>query len=111
MRAYVVPQDEELARMQCGEDGVIREDEHTAALQQEILDELKLHVAGYALPREFVFRRALPKTLVGKVAFRLLEEEADREEEKMRRGEIGLRGQQKEEQENTRRSEKNGAAV
>ena len=41
----------------------------------------------------------------------LLEEEADREEEKMRRGEIGLRGQQKEEQENTRRSEKNGAAV
>ena len=111
VRAYIVPRDEELARMQCGEDGVIREDEHTAALRQEILDELKLHVAGYALPREFVFRRALPKTLVGKVAFRLLEEEADREEEKMRRGEIGLRGQQREEQENTRRSEKNGTAV
>ena len=40
------------------------------------MEELKLHVAGYALPKEIFFREALPKTLVGKVAYRKLEEEA-----------------------------------
>ena len=40
-----------------------------------ILERLKLHVAAYALPREIEFRRELPKTLVGKVAYRVLEEE------------------------------------
>ena len=33
------------------------------------------HVAGYALPKEIEFRKELPKTLVGKVAYRILEEE------------------------------------
>ncbi len=33
------------------------------------------HVAKYAMPREIRFREALPKTLVGKVAYRVLEEE------------------------------------
>lgn len=33
------------------------------------------HMAKYALPREIRFRDALPKTLVGKVAYRVLEEE------------------------------------
>ena len=32
-------------------------------------------MAKYALPREIRFRDALPKTLVGKVAYRVLEEE------------------------------------
>ena len=82
--------------MQCDADGNISEDEHTAALQEEILKELKLHVAGYAIPREFVFRKELPKTLVGKVAFRLLEEEANRGEERKKQGEVGVRGQEKE---------------
>ncbi len=96
VRAYVVPQDQELAQMQCDADGNISEDEHTAALQEEILKELKLHVAGYAIPREFVFRKELPKTLVGKVAFRLLEEEANRGEERKKQGEVGVRGQEME---------------
>ena len=33
------------------------------------------HIAKYAMPREFEFRTELPKTLVGKVAYRKLEEE------------------------------------
>ena len=33
------------------------------------------HIAKYAMPREFEFRPELPKTLVGKVAYRKLEEE------------------------------------
>ena len=39
------------------------------------MEKLRLHIAKYALPREIEFRRELPKTLVGKVAFRKLEEE------------------------------------
>jgi long-chain acyl-CoA synthetase len=51
------------------------------ALKQKIMDELALHVAKYALPREIIFRGELPKTLVGKVAYRKLEEEANAEED------------------------------
>ena len=40
-----------------------------------IMEQLSLHIAKYALPREIEFRTELPKTLVGKVAYRLLEEE------------------------------------
>jgi long-chain acyl-CoA synthetase len=36
-------------------------------------------VAAYAKPRELEFRTELPKTLVGKVAYRVLEEEANQE--------------------------------
>ena len=48
------------------------------ALKTEILDYCKEHIAKYALPREVEFRTELPKTLVGKVAYRVLEEEANR---------------------------------
>jgi len=47
------------------------------ALKAEILDYCKEHIAKYALPREIEFRSELPKTLVGKVAYRVLEEEAN----------------------------------
>ena len=33
------------------------------------------HIAKYAMPKEIEFRDELPKTLVGKVAYRVLEEE------------------------------------
>ena len=42
------------------------------------MDQRKLHIAQYALPREIEFRTELPKTLVGKVAYRLLEEEEEK---------------------------------
>ena len=48
------------------------------ALKTEILDYCKEHIAKYALPRDVEFRTELPKTLVGKVAYRVLEEEANR---------------------------------
>ena len=49
--------------------------EPTEELKQEILAYCKEHIAKYAIPREIEFRTELPKTLVGKVAYRVLEEE------------------------------------
>ena len=56
--------------------------EPTEALKQEILDYCSTKIAKYAMPRALEFRTELPKTLVGKVAYRVLEEEAAREESK-----------------------------
>ena len=66
VRAYVVLRDEV---------------QSSDALKDKIMDELRLHVAQYALPKEIIFRDELPKTLVGKVAYRKLEEEANSETE------------------------------
>jgi long-chain acyl-CoA synthetase len=49
-------------------------------IRQEIMDYCAKHVAKYAMPREIEFREELPKTLVGKVAYRVLEEEANAKE-------------------------------
>ena len=46
-------------------------------LKQELLSYCAGHIAKYAMPRELEFRTELPKTLVGKVAYRVLEEEAN----------------------------------
>ncbi len=64
VRAYIVLQD-----------GV----EGTEELKTEILNRLKKQLAAYALPKEIIFRESLPRTLVGKVAFRQLEDEAEQE--------------------------------
>ncbi len=53
--------------------------EPTEELKQELLDYCAGHIAKYAVPRDLEFRTELPKTLVGKVAYRVLEEEANRE--------------------------------
>ena len=50
--------------------------EPTEELKQELLSYCADHIARYAMPREIEFRQELPKTLVGKVAYRVLEEEA-----------------------------------
>ena len=44
-------------------------------IKQEILDYCKGQIAKYAMPYDVEFRAELPKTLVGKVAYRVLEEE------------------------------------
>ena len=49
--------------------------EPTEELKQELIDYCGSRIAKYALPREIEFRTELPKTLVGKVAYRVLEEE------------------------------------
>ena len=51
--------------------------EPSEELKAELLDYCSSHIAKYAMPREIEFRRELPKTLVGKVAYRVLEEEAN----------------------------------
>ncbi len=54
--------------------------EPSEELKQEILDYCSTRIAKYAMPRELEFRKELPKTLVGKVAYRVLEEEANAQE-------------------------------
>ena len=54
--------------------------EPSEELKQEILDYCSSRIAKYAMPREVEFRTELPKTLVGKVAYRVLEEEANAKE-------------------------------
>ena len=61
IRAYVVPMP-----------GV----DPTEQLKKELLSYCSEQVAKYAAPKELIFRTELPKTLVGKVAYRVLEEEA-----------------------------------
>ena len=63
VKAYIVPKEGVTPDKDC---------------EKRIMEYLSLHVARYALPREIEFRKELPKTLVGKVAYRLLEEEEER---------------------------------
>ena len=56
-------------------DGVLPTEETKALL----LEQCKKYIAKYALPRSIEFRDDLPKTLVGKVAYRTLEEEVSKE--------------------------------
>lgn len=51
--------------------------EPTAETKQSILEYCKNHIAKYAMPYDVEFRESLPKTLVGKVAYTVLEKEAN----------------------------------
>ena len=62
VKAYVVPKP-----------GVTADE----TLRQALLDWCQERIAKYAMPREIEFREELPKTLVGKVAYRVLEDEAN----------------------------------
>ncbi len=44
-------------------------------IKQELMEYCRKHIAKYAMPYDIEFRAELPKTLVGKVAYRVLEEE------------------------------------
>ncbi len=51
-------------------------------IEEAILAYCGKHIAKYAMPKQIEFRESLPKTLVGKVAYRVLEkEEAKKREE------------------------------
>jgi long-chain acyl-CoA synthetase len=54
----------------------------TDETREAIMDYCRKNIAKYALPKEIEFREELPKTLVGKVAYRRLEKE---EEEKRKK--------------------------
>ena len=49
--------------------------EPSEAVKQELLSYCREHIAHYAMPYDIEFRQELPKTLVGKVAYRVREEE------------------------------------
>ena len=49
--------------------------EPTPQLREELFAWCRRHIAKYAMPYDIEFRTELPKTLVGKVAYRVLEEE------------------------------------
>ena len=51
----------------------------TDEIKEEIRRHCEKNVAKYAMPYDFEYRDSLPKTLVGKVAYTVLEEEAKRE--------------------------------
>ena len=51
--------------------------EPTEAVRDELMAHCRKNIAKYAVPYEIEFRPELPKTLVGKVAYRVLEEEAN----------------------------------
>ncbi len=50
-------------------------------IKEEILENCRARVFRFAVPSEIEFRKELPKTLVGKVAYRVLEEEIENGEE------------------------------
>lgn len=66
------------------------------AVKTEIMDYCAKHISRYAMPRELEFRTELPKTLVGKVAYRVLEaEEKQRSEQEKQTAEaIALKQKQ-----------------
>ena len=51
--------------------------EKSEEIKEKILAHCRENIAKYAIPREIEFRDELPKTLVGKVAYRKLEEEEE----------------------------------
>ncbi len=52
--------------------------EPSDATREALMDYCRKHIAKYALPYDIEFRDDLPKTLVGKVAYRVLEEEMEK---------------------------------
>ena len=55
----------------------VNPDEET---KQAIMEHCRKHIAKYAMPYDIEFKEDMPKTLVGKVAYRVLEEEELRKE-------------------------------
>ena len=53
--------------------------EESKEIKQEIIDLCKKNISKYSLPKEYIYRKSLPTTLVGKVAFTKLEEESKNE--------------------------------
>ncbi|HET6459716.1 MAG TPA: AMP-binding protein [Syntrophales bacterium] len=56
---------------------VILKDQEKAGpeMERELIDHCREHLIKWSCPREIEFRKTLPKTLVGKIAYKVLEEE------------------------------------
>ena len=57
--------------------GIPATEQEREELREELLAFARKHIAKYAMPYDIEFRSELPKTLVGKVAYRVLEEEEE----------------------------------
>ncbi len=53
----------------------------TEKIKEEIKELCKKNLSHYAIPKDFEYRKSLPKTMVGKVDFRKLQEENKKERE------------------------------
>lgn len=51
---------------------------HSNSLKKELLELCEKNLAKYSIPKQWEFRKSLPKTIVGKVDFRKLQEENKR---------------------------------
>ena len=61
----------------------LRDDqEATEEIRESIYEHCKKTIAKYAMPGEFEYRKELPRTLVGKVAYIELEKEEQRKTKK-----------------------------
>ena len=47
----------------------------TAEIKKEIKEYCKKNLSNYMIPKQFVFRESLPKTMIGKVDYKVLEKE------------------------------------
>ncbi len=61
---------------------VLKNDYNPLTVKASIKEYCKKNLASYAIPKEFEFRKSLPKTLIGKVDFKKLREEEVKNEEK-----------------------------
>lgn len=56
--------------------------EESAVTEREIRKHCEKNLARYSLPKEYVFRKSLPKTMIGKVSYKELEKENEKEQKK-----------------------------
>jgi long-chain acyl-CoA synthetase len=56
------------------------------ATQEELQQFCREKLTGYKVPRFFEFRKDLPKTMVGKVLRRILQDEEKEKQSKMKQG-------------------------
>lgn len=56
--------------------------EESAVTEREIRKYCEKNLARYSLPKEYVFRKSLPKTMIGKVSYKELEKENEKEQKK-----------------------------
>ncbi len=54
----------------------------SSKIKSEIKEYCEKNLAKYMIPKEFVFRKSLPKTMIGKVDYKKLEDEKEEEKEK-----------------------------
>ena len=54
-------------------------------IKEEIIENCKKNISRYGVPKEIEFRTELPKTLVGKVAYRVLDEDAAKKHEQAKK--------------------------